>query len=248
MDGMKRLRGAMVGAALALAALLPAAGAAGATGGTKLASWRVVLVAGDDSAPVFDNAVDRMTEMLRGRAGIELYRLTSDRRLGSATRAIASARTINGALKGSGAEGCFVFLTSHGTEKGLYLREDQDSDRVLSPSRLDRILDAQCGDRPTAVVVSACHSGVFIGKASRGDNRIWLTAAREDRVSFGCGAQFELTYFDECLIGAWPKSRTFAQLFDRAEACVRRKESELSEASSMPQAFFGDGVKDLELP
>ncbi len=246
MDGMmgQRLRGAMTGVALALAAMLPAASAEGA----KLESWRVLLVAGDDSAAVFDNAVDRLTELLRGKAGIELYRLTSDRRLSAPTRALASARNIDGALKGSAAAGCFVFMTSHGTEKGLYLREDQDAERNLSPGRLDRILDAQCGARPTVVVVSACHSGVFIGRASTGDNRIWLTAAREDRVSFGCGAEFELTYFDECLIGAWPKSKTWRQLFDRTQTCVRLKESELSEASSLPQAFFGDGVRDLELP
>lgn len=243
------VRGVIMGVALALAALLPAGSAESA----KLQSWRVVLVAGDDSAAVFDHAVDRLTEMLHGRPGVELYRLTSDRRLRSATRALASAKAIDGALAGlddggSGAQGCFVFMTSHGTTDGLYLREDYDSGRTLSPGKLDRILDAQCGARPTAVVVSACHAGVFIGRASKGDNRIWLTAARDDRVSFGCGAEFALTYFDECLIGAWPKSKTWKQLFDRATTCVRLKESELSESSSMPQAFFGDGVKDLELP
>jgi hypothetical protein len=30
------------------------------------------------------------------------------------------------------------------------------------------------------VVVSACHAGVFIGRASKGDNRIWPTAARDE--------------------------------------------------------------------
>ncbi|WP_162917430.1 C13 family peptidase [Dongia deserti] len=241
---MTILRGMMIGVALVVAALLPAGSAQSA----KLQSWRVVLLAGDDSAAVFDNAVDRLTELLQVRPGVELYRLTSDRRLQTTTRALASARNLDGALKGSAAQGCFVFMTSHGTEKGLYLREDYDSDRLLSPSKLDRILDAQCGERPTVAVVSACHSGVFIGRASKGDNRIWLTAARDDRVSFGCGAEFELTYFDECLIDAWPKSQTWRQLFDRTSTCVRLKESELSEKSSMPQAFFGDGVRDLELP
>jgi len=130
----------------------------------------------------------------------------------------------------------------------LELREDYDSKKTLSPGKLDRILDKQCGERPTVVVISACHSGVFIGKASKGDNRIWLTAARDDRVSFGCGAEFELTYFDECLLGAWPKSKTWKQLFDRTNTCVRLKESELSESSSLPQAFFGKSVKGLELP
>jgi hypothetical protein len=238
------MRRAILGLTLALAATLLASSADGAA----LQTWRVVLVAGDDSAAVFDNAVDRFAEMLGSKPGVELYRLTSDRRLRSATRRIASAQAIDSALTGSVAQGCFVFMTSHGSAKGLLLREDDKSDRTLSPGKLDRILDQQCGERPTVVVVSACHSGVFIGKASKGDNRIWLTAARDDRVSFGCGAEFDLTYFDECLLGAWPKSKTWKQLFDRTSTCVRLKESELSESSSLPQAFFGQGVKDLELP
>lgn len=241
---MTTMRRVILGLTLVLAATLLSAGAESA----KLQSWRVLLVAGDDSEAVFDNAVDRFTEVLASKPGIELYRLTSDRRLRSATRSIASAKAIDSALTGSAAQGCFVFMTSHGTTDGLYLRADYESKSTLSPGKLDRILDKQCGDRPTVVVISACHSGVFIGKASKGDNRIWLTAARDDRVSFGCGAEFELTYFDECLLVAWPKSKTWRQLFDRTNTCVRLKESELSESSSLPQSFFGAKVKDLELP
>jgi hypothetical protein len=44
------------------------------------------------------------------------------------------------------------------------------------------------------------------------------------------------------------KSQTWKHLLDRTSTCVRLKESELSESSSMPQAFFGAKVKDLELP
>jgi Peptidase C13 family len=238
------MRGAVVVVALMLVALLPAGRAKSST----LQSWRVVLVAGDDSAAVFDNAVDQLSELLTGKPGVEVRRLTSDRGLRSSTRRIASAKAIDTALTGSAAQGCLVFMTSHGTVDGLYLREDYESKKTLSPGKLDRILDKQCGERPTVVIVSACHAGVFIGRASKGDNRIWLTAARDDRVSFGCGAEFELTYFDECLIGAWPKSKTWQQLFDRTSTCVRLKESELSESFSMPQAFFGEDVKDLELP
>jgi hypothetical protein len=244
MDAMTMMRRAILGLTLMLAATLLPAGAESA----KLQSWRVLLVAGDDSEAVFDNAVDRFTEVLASKPGIELHRLTSDRRLRSATRRIASAKAIDSALTGSAAQGCFVFMTSHGTTDGLYLRADHESKSTLSPGKLDRILDKQCGERPTVVVVSACHSGVFIGKASKGENRIWLTAARDDRVSFGCGSEFELTYFDECLLVAWPKSKTWRQLFDRTSTCVRLKESELSESSSLPQSFFGAKVKDLELP
>jgi hypothetical protein len=244
MDAMTTMRRAILSLTLAIAASLLSASANSAA----LQTWRVLLVAGDDSAAVFDNAVDRFTEILASKPSVELYRLTSDRRLRSANRSIASAAGIDSALTGSAAQGCFVFMTSHGTTDGLYLREDYDSKKILSPGKLDRILDKQCGERPTVVVISACHSGVFIGKASKGDNRIWLTAARDDRASFGCGAEFEFTYFDECLLGAWPKSKTWRQLFDRTNTCVRLKESELSESSSLPQAFFGSQVEDLELP
>ena len=44
----------------------------------------------------------------------------------------------------------------HRLMNGLYLREDFDSDKTLSPGKLDRILDKECGERPTVVVVSAC--------------------------------------------------------------------------------------------
>ena len=244
MNGMKRL---ILALSLILAACV-AAPRAHVAEGAALQSWRVVLVAGDDSIPVFDNAVDALTKLLSARPGVDIRRLTSNRDLQSATRKIATARSIDSALAGTRAQGCLVYMTSHGTVDGLYLREDFDSDKTLSPGKLDRILDKECGERPTVVVVSACHSGVFIGKASKGDHRIWLTAARDDRVSFGCGAEFEYTYFDECLLNSWPKSKTWKQLFDRTNTCVRLKESELSESSSMPQSFFGAGVKDLELP
>lgn len=243
MSGRGLIVSMMLGLGVGLAACV-----AGTADGAALQSWRVVLVAGDDSAPVFDNAVNTLSELLSGKPGVDIRRLTSDRHLQSAARKIATAKSIDAALKDSQAQGCLVYMTSHGSVDGLYLREDYDNQTTLSPGKLDRILDKECGARPTVVVVSACHSGVFIAKASKGDNRIWLTAARDDRVSFGCGAEFEYTYFDECLLKSWPKSQTWKQLFDRAETCVRLKESELSEASSMPQSFFGAEVKDLALP
>ena len=243
MSGRGLILSMMVGLGVSLALFF-----AGTADGAALQSWRVVLVAGDDSAPVFDNAVNTLSELLAGKPGIDIRRLTSDRHLQSASRKIATAKSIDIALKDTQAQGCLVFMTSHGSTDGLYLREDYDNQKTLSPGRLDRILDKECGARPTVVVVSACHSGVFIARASKGDNRIWLTAARDDRVSFGCGAEFEYTYFDECLLKSWPKSQTWKQLFDRTETCVRLKESELSESSSMPQSFFGAGVKDLALP
>ncbi|HEX6119016.1 MAG TPA: hypothetical protein VFZ03_06145, partial [Dongiaceae bacterium] len=130
---------------------------------------------------------------------------------------------------------------SNQCQHGTLLCEDYHSRKTLSPGP---------AGSPVVMVVAlnARHVGVFIGRASTGDNRVWLTAARDDRVSFGCGAEYQYTYFDECVLGAWPKSKTWRQLFDRTDTCVRLKESELSQASSMPQAFFGKDVKNLALP
>ena len=93
---MTTMRRAILGLMLALAATLLSPSADSAA----LQSWRVLLVAGDDSAAVFDNAVDRFTEILGSKPGVELYRLTSDQRLRSATRRIASAKAIDSALTG----------------------------------------------------------------------------------------------------------------------------------------------------
>ena len=235
------IRKALLVAVLSVLACFPA-------GAERLQSWRAVLIAGDDSIAVFDNGIDALAKILTARPGVEVKRLTSDTRRRTAQRKVANAKSIEAALNGSKAQGCLVFMTSHGTVDGLMLREDQSNNRNLSPARLDRILDKQCGARPTVVIASACHSGVFITSGSKGDNRILLTAARDDRVSFGCGAEFDLTYFDECLLKSWPKAKTWQQLSDRTNTCVRLKESELSENPSLPQSFFGKAVKDLELP
>jgi len=63
---MTTMRRMILGLTLALAVTLLSASADSAA----LQSWRVLLVAGDDSAAVFDNAVDRFTEILASKPGI----------------------------------------------------------------------------------------------------------------------------------------------------------------------------------
>lgn len=213
--------------------------------------WKAVLIAGDDSAPVFDNAVDRLMELLSKDTVVSARGLTSDFKKRTPDRPIATTQSIKTALHrpvAGGFDACLVYMTSHGDVDGFYLREDRQARNRLTPNRIGRMLDQECGKVPTVLVVSACHSGVFIAGATRAPNRIILTAARDDRSSFGCGAEFELTYFDECVLGAWPKSSTWHDLFGRAESCVREKEAELQQQPSMPQAYFGDAVEELKMP
>jgi len=213
--------------------------------------WRALAAAGEDNAPVFDNAVDKMTEILAGRGVAPIDQFTSDPSLQRADRPITTADNMAAALNarhpGPG-QGCLVFLTSHGSREGLVLRDDFDNDRSLSPSTLGRILDEGCGSAPTVAIVSGCFSGIFIGAVTEAPNRIILTAARDDRTSFGCGHEFQYTYFDDCMFQAWPKSPTWVALYRSIQTCVRTKEREINAVPSEPQAYFGDQVANLALP
>jgi hypothetical protein len=79
-------------------------------------------------------------------------------------------------------------------------------------------------------------------------NRIILTAAREDRTSFGCGAENEYTYWDGCLIDSLPASDSWKSLYGNIQQCVQRKESRGRFKPSLPQAYFGPQVSDLKIP
>jgi hypothetical protein len=220
-------------------------------GTVQKVQWRALVAAGDDSISVFDNAVDQMTQILSARGVSRIDRFTSDPTMVEGGRMIATADTMAAALAAvppGPPKACLVFLTSHGSRNGLLLRDDLDHDRSLDPSALGRMLDQGCGSTPTVAIVSGCYSGIFIGRVTEAPNRIILTAARDDRTSFGCGAEEHFTYFDDCLFQSWPKAQTFAALFRATDACVRAKENELGVVHSEPQAYFGDQVANLALP
>lgn len=213
--------------------------------------WRAIVVAGDDSGSVFDNAVQEISAILAARGVRPINRFTSDPMLKRADLPIATAQSMAAALdaaKPRPGQGCLVFITSHGSRDGVLLRDDDKDRRLLAPSMLGRILDRGCGAAPTVAIVSACFSGVFVDRLAKSPNRIILTAARDDRTSFGCGHEEQFTYFDGCMIKAWPGSQTWQALFLATEACVRQKEDALGFQHSEPQAYFGSAVKDLGLP
>ncbi len=213
--------------------------------------WRAMAVAGDDSAPVFDNAVEEISELLAARGAHPINRFTSDPMVAKADLQIATAQSMAAALVAAPpkpGQGCLVFVTSHGSRHGVLLRDDLDNRQILDPSALGRMLDAGCGSAPTVAIVSACFSGIFLGSVTEAPNRIILTAARDDRTSFGCGHEEQFTYFDGCMFKAWPQSQTWRALFEATQACVRQKENALGFQHSEPQAYFGAAVANLGLP
>jgi len=219
---------------------------AAAPGGVPAARWHAVLIAGDNNSPSFDNGVDALRDKLSARGVRDIRVLTSDSGR-NPTAEVASAANVSKALRNAdGAGACLAFITSHGTETGFVLRP---ANGVIRPGTLDAALDAGCGSLPTVVVVSACHSGVFLTPGMRQPNRVVLTAAAADRVSFGCGAGDRFTYYDQCLLQQFDAASTWGQLAQATRSCVQNLEKSMGiRTPSQPQIFVGSAVADLRLP
>jgi hypothetical protein len=206
--------------------------------------WRAVLIAGDNNSPAFDNGVQAMREklMAHGVRNIALY--SSD--AATAPAQLASVANVANAVRAGGGDACFVFITSHGEERGFFLRTDR---RLFDPGSLDRVLNAGCGSLPTVLVVSACHSGTFLTPDMRRPNRVILTAAAMDRTSFGCGAGDQFTYYDQCLLQQFDSAATWRELAAATRACVENLERRMGvRTPSQPQTFVGAQVQGLRLP
>lgn len=224
-----------------------AAACAGLTAAAAPAPYKAVLIAGDGSLPVFDNAMDGVAvDLRRAGAAADIVRLSGSgagralpATLGNVVEAIAAMHPAAG-------QGCLVFATSHGVHGGgLYLSAEEE---VLTPAVLDRALRAGCGSAPTAVVVSSCFSGSFAQAPMTRPNRVILTAARLDRTSFGCGAGETYTVYDRCLLGRLGKRGTWPAAYDAIRGCVSAEERREGVTPSLPQAWFGGAVAGLAVP
>jgi hypothetical protein len=132
----------------------------------------------------------------------------------------------------------FLFLTSHGSRDGVALSLPGSIQAMLSPRDIADILDRE-GIKNRVVVVSACHSGVFVSPLAN-DDTIVLTAAHEDNTSFGCASDREWTYFGEALFKNTLKpGQDLQRAFDEAKTLIREWEGRDGVKPSDPQARFG---------
>ena len=232
--------------------LLALATGAGAADAPSTLHYKAVLIAGDWSAAAFDHATAAIQERLLARnvASGDLQRL-------SAARAVAGRNGVQSStldhvlaaiehMHPGPAEGCFVFATSHGAYgEGFVLVPSQD---FLTPAALDHALDIGCGNAPTVAIISSCFSGSFTRPPMARANRVILTAAREDRTSFGCGAGFQYTVYDRCVLQALDHSAAWQGAYAMIKTCVATREKGYRIKASEPQAWFGDAVASLPVP
>lgn len=198
--------------------------------------------AGDGGERVFGNEVDyaqRLFDRRFGTAGRSLGLLNQPH--STEHRPLATLSNLRKALAGLGQildpqqDLLILFLTTHGSEDHqLYvdlfgLPLDQ-----IQPNDLRAALD-DSGIRWKVVIVSACYSGGFI-EALRDPSTLVLTAAREDRSSFGCGPDSDFTYFGRAFfIHALNQTVDLLQAFSQAREEIAAREAEEDYTPSEPQ-------------
>jgi Peptidase C13 family len=142
-----------------------------------------------------------------------------------------------------------LFLTSHGSEDGLEVRNDSLPLAQIEPGDLRQALD-DSGIRWRVVVVSACYAGVFLD-ALKTDTTALVTAADAAHSSFGCQEDRDLTWFGEAFLkDSLPNAASLAAAFTRAAKLISQREDAEHQVHSNPQLYVGplmrDKLKQLE--
>lgn len=137
----------------------------------------------------------------------------------------------------------FLFLTSHGSRDHRLMVEFWPlSPNDLPAEELQAILD-RVGIRWRVIVVSACYSGGFID-ALKDDSSLIITASRDDRSSFGCAHENELTYFGRAYFDERLSiERSFSRAFEGARDVIARREIEQELTPSLPQMYIGTRIR-----
>ena len=148
------------------------------------------------------------------------------------------ARAVRTLAERSGAEDLiFIYLTSHGSaDHQLVLAQPRMALDDLPATDLATLLQP-LAERDKVVVISACYSGGFI-EPLKSPNTLVITAARADRVSFGCSEESDFTYFGRALFAeAVQQTRDIVQAFTLAQARVAEREQADHYQASEPQIW-----------
>ncbi|MCQ9424576.1 caspase family protein [Pseudomonas sp. LJDD11] len=206
-----------------------------------------LVVGGDGKQSVFKREADYVGNLLKTRFGAHGQVSLVNHRDHMADRPMATRETISRAIQTlaqrSGPEDLiFLYLTSHGThDHQLVLDQPRLSLSDLPADQLATVM-APLHNRDKIIVISACYSGGFI-PALKDERTLIMTAARADRVSFGCTEEADFTYFGDALFAkALVETDNLQQAFDQASAYVARREIEDNFEASEPQIWAPKGV------
>ncbi|MEP7275410.1 MAG: C13 family peptidase [Betaproteobacteria bacterium] len=138
-----------------------------------------------------------------------------------------------------------VYLASHGSPDFRLAASQPPLTLVeLTPSGLRQMLD-DANIKWRIVVVSACFSGGYI-EPLKDDHTIVITAARSDRISFGCGDRSDATFFGEAFFQkGMATADTITAAFDAAtKGVAARERAEGYAPPSEPQVWVGPDMAE----
>ena len=206
-----------------------------------------LVVAGDGQQSVFLREADYVSNMLKVRFGARGQVTLVNHRDHMASRPMATRENLTRAARTlaerSGPEDLvFIYLTSHGSrDHQLVLDQPRLQLADLSADELASAL-APLKERDKVIVISACYSGGYIAPL-KDDRTVIMTAARADRVSFGCSEEADFTYFGDALFAeALNQTDDLKQAFELARASVAERERKDGFEASEPQLWAPPAV------
>jgi hypothetical protein len=206
-----------------------------------------MTVAGDGKQSVFMREADYVGNLLQTRFAAHGRLTLINHRDHLATRPMATSaslgRSFQALAERSGAEDLiFIYLTSHGSaQHELHIDQPRLQLADLPASELASLL-APLKDRYKVLVISACYSGGFIPEL-QDEKTLMITAARADRVSFGCSEENDFTYFGRALFAeALQETDDLQHAFELAKASVAAREKSDGFEPSEPQIWPAKAV------
>ncbi len=201
-----------------------------------------LTLAGDGTQSVFLREADYVGDLLRERFGARGNITLVNHRDHLGDRPLATRENLTRAVQvlaeRSGPEDLvFLYLTSHGSRSHeLNLAQPRLELDDLPAGDLAHLL-APLRGRDKVVVISACYSGGFIPPL-KDEHTLIMTAARADRVSFGCSEDSDFTYFGRALFAeALQQTDDLQQAFELARLQVAEREKADDFAPSEPQLW-----------
>lgn len=136
-----------------------------------------------------------------------------------------------------------LYATAHGAPGIGVVYKDRDKGYgMIAPARLAALLD-ELGIKRRMLLISACYSGQFVTGLASPDSAI-VTAADDDRTSFGCAPANDWTFFGDALINnALRRPDPFMAATTSAFSLIDAWEESKGLTSSKPRIFVGDGAK-----
>ena len=206
-----------------------------------------LVLAGDGQQSVFLREADYVSKLLKVRFGARGQVTLVNHRDHLADRPMATRENLTRAARAlaerSGPEDLvFIYLTSHGSQDHqLVLDQPRLQLADLTANELASAL-APLRHRDKVIVISACYSGGYIAPL-KDERTLIMTAARPDRVSFGCSEEADFTYFGDALFAqALNQTDDLKQAFELASTRVAERERTEGFEASEPQLWAPPAV------